>query len=50
MWSVGFLAISMIVQIFMHLPHGLIIAFAIIPIAIAFIHSVRENKLDKHKI
>ena len=50
MWSVGFLAISMIIQIFMHLPHGLIIAFAIIPIAIAFIHSVRENKLDKHKI
>ena len=46
MWSVGFLAISMIIQIFMHLPHGLIIAFAIIPIAIAFYHSVRENKLD----
>ena len=46
MRSVGFLAISMIIQIFMHLPHGLIIAFAIIPIAIAFIHSVRENKLD----
>ncbi|MFA6741010.1 MAG: DUF475 domain-containing protein [Arcobacteraceae bacterium] len=50
MWSVGFLAISMIVQIFMHLPHGLIIAFAIIPIAIAFIHSVRENKQANDKI
>ena len=50
MWSVGLLAISMIIQIFMHLPHGLIIALAIIPIAIAFIHSVRENKLDKYKI
>ncbi len=46
MWSIGLLAISMIVQIFTHLPHGLIIAFAIIPIAIAFIQSVRENKLN----
>ena len=46
MWSIGLLAISMIVQIFVHLPHGLIIAFAIIPIAIAFIQSVKENKLD----
>ena len=46
MWSVGLLALSMIVQIFIHLPHGLIIAFAIIPIAIAFIQSVRENKLN----
>ncbi len=46
MWSVGLLAISMIIQIFVHLPHGLIIAFAIIPIAIAFTQSVRENKLD----
>lgn len=46
MWSIGLLAISMIVQIFVHLPHGLIIAFAIIPIAIAFIQSVRENKLE----
>lgn len=46
MWSVGLLALSMIVQIFIHLPHGLIIAFAIIPIAVAFIQSVRENKLN----
>lgn len=46
MWSIGLLAISMIVQIFVHLPHGLIIAFAIIPIAIAFIQSIKENKLD----
>jgi hypothetical protein len=46
MWSIGLLALSMIVQIFIHLPHGLIIAFAIIPIAIAFIQSVKENKLD----
>ena len=50
MWSVGLLAMSMIIQIFMHLPHGLIIAFAIIPIAIAFIHSVRENKQANDKI
>ena len=49
MWSIGLLAISMIVQIFVHLHHGLIIAFAIIPIAIAFIQSVKENKLDGEK-
>jgi len=46
MWSIGLLATSMIVQIFVHLPHGLIITFAIIPIAIAFIHSIKENKLN----
>ena len=27
MWSIGLLATSMIIQIFTHLPHGLIIAF-----------------------
>ena len=36
----------MLVQIFVHLHHALIIAFAIIPIAIAFYHSVKENKLN----
>ena len=46
MWSIGLLATSMIVQIFVHLPHGLIITFAIIPIAIAFIHSIKENRLN----
>ena len=46
MWSIGLLAISMIVQIFVHLHHGLIIAFAIIPIAIAFYHSIKENRLN----
>lgn len=46
MWSIGLLATSMIVQIFVHLAHGLIITFAIIPIAIAFIHSIKENKLN----
>ncbi len=45
MWSIGLLAFSMLVQIFVHLPHGLIIAFAICPIAIAFIQSVKENRL-----
>lgn len=50
MWSVGLLAISMIIQIFIHLPHGLIIAFAIIPIAIALIHSIKENKLKGENI
>jgi uncharacterized protein len=49
MWSIGLLATSMMIQIFVHLPHGLIIAFAIIPIAIAFIHSVRENRLNGEK-
>ena len=49
MWSIGLLATSMMVQIFTHLPHGLIIAFAIIPITIAFIHSVRENRLNGEK-
>lgn len=46
MWSIGLLATSMIVQIFVHLAHGLIITFAIIPIAIAFIHSIKENRLN----
>ena len=50
MWSIGLLATSMLVQIFVHLHHALIIAFAIIPIAIAFIHSVRENKQANDKI
>ena len=45
MWSIGLLATSMLVQVYVHLHHGLIIAFAIIPIAIAFYHSVKENKL-----
>jgi len=49
MWSIGLLATSMMVQIFTHLPHGLIIAFAILPITIAFIHSVRENRLNGEK-
>jgi len=49
MWSIGLLALSMITQIFIHLPHGLIIAFAIIPITIAFIHSIKENKLKGEK-
>ncbi|CAM3977976.1 DUF475 domain-containing protein [Arcobacter cloacae] len=50
MWSVGLLATSMIIQIFMHLPHGLIIAFAIIPIAFALIHSIKENNLKGENI
>ena len=45
MWSIGLLAVSMLVQIFVHLPHGLIIFFALAPISIAFIQSARENKL-----
>lgn len=46
MWSIGLLAISMIVQIFIHLPHALVIFFALAPISIAFIQSARENKLS----
>lgn len=44
MWSIGFLALSMIVQIFYHLPSILITTFAIVPISLAFIHSIYKNK------
>lgn len=44
MWSIGFLALSMLVQIFHHLPAMLITTFAIVPITLAFIHSIYKNK------
>ncbi len=44
MWSIGLLALSMLVQIFYHLPAMLITTFAIVPIALAFIHSIYKNK------
>jgi hypothetical protein len=44
MWSIGLLALSMIVQIFYHLPSMLITTFAIIPITLAFIHSIYKNR------
>ncbi|MGE4457240.1 MAG: DUF475 domain-containing protein [Arcobacteraceae bacterium] len=44
MWSVGLLSLSMIVQIFYHLPAMLVTTFAIVPITLAFIHSVYKNK------
>lgn len=44
MWSIGLLALSMIVQIFYHLPAMLITTFAIVPITLAFIHSIYKNK------
>lgn len=44
MWSIGFLALSMIIQIFYHLPSMLITTFAIIPISLAFIHSIYKNR------
>lgn len=44
MWSIGFLAISMIVQIFVHLPEILVTTLAIVPISLAFIHSVYNNR------
>lgn len=44
MWSIGLLALSMIVQIFYHLPSMLITTFAIVPITLAFIHSIYKNK------
>jgi uncharacterized protein len=46
MWSIGMLALSMIVQIFSHLPEALITTVAIAPITIAFLHSWRLNKLE----
>ena len=44
MWSIGLLALSMIVQIFHHLPPMLITTFAIVPIGLAFIHSIYKNR------
>jgi hypothetical protein len=44
MWSIGFLSLSMIVQIFVHIPEIIITTMAIIPIALAFFHSVHKNK------
>jgi len=44
MWSIGLLALSMIVQIFHHLPPMLVTTFAIVPITLAFIHSIYKNK------
>lgn len=44
MWSIGLLALSMIVQIFYHLPAMLVTTFAIVPIGLAFIHSIYKNK------
>jgi len=49
MWSIGLLSASMLIQIFAHLPEGIIVVLAIVPIAIAFIQSVRENKLEGEK-
>lgn len=44
MWSIGFLSLSMIVQIFVHLPEALITTVAIVPITLAFIHSIWRNR------
>jgi len=44
MWSIGLLALSMIVQIFYHLPEGIVTTIAIAPITIAFLQSVHLNK------
>lgn len=44
MWSIGLLSLSMLVQIFHHLPSMLITTFAIVPITLAFIHSIYRNK------
>ncbi|MGE0052048.1 MAG: DUF475 domain-containing protein [Arcobacter sp.] len=44
MWSIGFLALSMIVQIFYHLPSMLVTTFAIVPISLAFIQSIYKNR------
>lgn len=47
MWSIGLLALSMIIQIFYHLPEAAVTTVAIAPITIAFLHSIRANKLDE---
>lgn len=44
MWSIGLLALSMLVQIFYYLPAMLITTFAIVPITFAFVHSIYKNK------
>jgi uncharacterized protein len=44
MWSIGLLSLSMLVQIFYHLPPMLITTFALVPIILAFIHSIYKNK------
>ncbi|WP_418185742.1 DUF475 domain-containing protein [Aliarcobacter vitoriensis] len=44
MWSIGLLALSMLIQIFYHLPPMLITTFAIVPITLAFIHSIYKNR------
>lgn len=44
MWSIGLLSLTMIVQIFYHLPSMLVTTFAIVPITLAFIHSIYKNK------
>ena len=47
MWSIGLLALSMIVQIFYHLPEALITSVAIAPITLAFFNSLKANKIDR---
>ncbi|AXK48912.1 hypothetical protein CRU87_02370 [Aliarcobacter trophiarum LMG 25534] len=44
MWSIGLLSLSMLIQIFYHLPPMLITTFAIVPICLAFIHSIYKNR------
>lgn len=44
MWSIGLLAATMIVQIFVHLPSVMITTIAIAPITIAFYNSISANK------
>jgi hypothetical protein len=47
MWSIGLLALSMIVQIFYHLPEILITTVAIAPISLAFVQSLRANQIER---
>lgn len=44
MWSIGMLAASMIIQIFIHLPSFIVTTTAILPITIAFINSIYTNR------
>ncbi len=44
MWSIGLLAASMIVQIFVHLPSFVVTTIAILPITVAFANSIYANR------
>jgi hypothetical protein len=46
MWSIGLLAICMLYQVFEHLPGWVVTTVAVLPISIAFVHSIMENRRE----